>query len=99
VKPLRLGASGAERWCALGALGRGRSDPRLHRMLAARLTAGFDAAAAKLLDTFAQRFQITFQPFDVSDVHGFAELQARASDLGWDSVPGTRGRPAPQLHP
>jgi hypothetical protein len=47
--------------------------------------AGFDAAAAKLLDNFTQRFKITFQQFDLSDVHTFTEFQARASDLGWDS--------------
>ena len=47
--------------------------------------ARFDEAAAKLLDTFAQKFNITFQKFDLTDVHNFEEFQTRARGLGWDS--------------
>jgi hypothetical protein len=45
--------------------------------------AAFDKAAAKLLDNYARMFKITFQQFDLSDVHNFAEFQSRASQLGW----------------
>ena len=45
--------------------------------------AGFDDTAVKLLETVGKKFNMTFQVFDLSDVHTFEEFQTRASDLGW----------------
>jgi len=52
----------------------------------------FEKVTQRLVTDFSQRFNITFQMFDLSDLHTLEEFKGRAAELGWitDAGPSTQ---------
>jgi len=47
---------------------------------------GIESACQSIADKFSALFKITFQKFDLRDVHDASELQARVKQFGWSEA-------------